>query len=313
MDDTINLEMSGPLAGVLHQQAASSPSDFLAITFGNRSLREIKKASDSQSENVVSTIEMQIGGWVVVDIREVFDVKTKAFKKAEMRKFLTSRGGDFLGFIRFRKNWHWPVQPSYQDQLLLDALKLESMKWPKVVHLVFEVVHQGAGPGAGLGVPLSRLTSTTQIAYLGNISKIPLKVPNLGGASKPYKEGRRKGSLMRDLEAQAGLHEEKTALAKMKEKFVALQNLLEERSKQKAREVVHLQGQVKVLEDEVKLLDRKRELRLEEGADLKRVRALRGPVEVALQQVIKEMRETEGVEIVEMFDTPNHSVEEQNS
>lgn len=60
-----------------------------------------------------------------------------------------------------------------------------------------------------------------------------------------------------------------------------MQNLLEERSKQKAREVVpfqkqtyiyfpkkqvvHLQGQVKVLEDEVEQQERRRELRLEEG------------------------------------------------
>merc|ERR1712181_70857 len=145
----------------------------------------------------------------------------------------------------------------------------------------------------------------------GNISKIPLKVPNLGGASKPYKMSRCKGGLIKDLESQAGLHKEKAVLAKMKEKFVAMQNLLEEQSKQKAREVVHLQGQVKVLEDEVEQLDRNRELRQEEGADLKRVRALQGPVEVALQQVIKEMRER--VEIVEMFDTPNKLVEEQNS
>ena len=54
-------------------------------------------------------------------------------------------------------------------------------------------------------------------------------------------------------------------------------------------------------------------VKINSGADLKRVRALQGPVEVALQQVIKEMREAEGIEIVEMFDTPNQSVEEQNS
>ena len=130
-DAIINLEMTGPLAGVLHQQvelvehpeegisikigwficicvkniyfqAASSPSDFLAMIFGNRSLRDVRKASDSQSENVVSTIEMQIEGWVVIDIREVFEVKTKAFKKVEMKKFLDSRVGVFLGFMRLR-------------------------------------------------------------------------------------------------------------------------------------------------------------------------------------------------------------------
>ena len=72
------------------------------MIFGNRSLRDVKKASDSQSENVVSTIEMQIEGWVVIDIREVFEVKTKAFKKVEMKKFLDSRVGVFLGFMRLR-------------------------------------------------------------------------------------------------------------------------------------------------------------------------------------------------------------------
>jgi len=102
--------------------------------------------------------------------------------------------------------------------------------------------------------------------------------------------------------------EEKAVLAKMKKKFFAMQNLLEERSKLKAREVVELQGHVKVLEDEVEQLERRRELRLEEGADLKRVRALQGPVDVAFHQVMKELRAKEGIEIVEELVTPQQSV-----
>ena len=51
----------------------------------------------------------------------------------------------------------------------------------------------------------------------------------------------------------------------MKDKFYDMQTLLEERTKEKAQEVVKLQGQVKVLEDEVEQLERRRELRLEEG------------------------------------------------
>ena len=51
----------------------------------------------------------------------------------------------------------------------------------------------------------------------------------------------------------------------MKDKFYAMQTLLEERTKEKAREVVELQGQVQVLEDEVEQLERRRGLRLEEG------------------------------------------------
>ena len=45
---------------------------------------------------------MQIEGWVVVDIEEVFDVKTKSFKVAEMREFRKSRKGDWLGVMRIR-------------------------------------------------------------------------------------------------------------------------------------------------------------------------------------------------------------------
>ena len=40
---------------------------------------------------------------------------------------------------------------------------------------------------AGLGVPLCRLTSTTLVAYKGNISRTPLKVPNLGGPNMTYR------------------------------------------------------------------------------------------------------------------------------
>ena len=81
-----------------------------------------------------------------------------------------------------------------------------------MLHLVFEVVHRGAGPAAGVidpcsmfmacglicflsyicgcqgpEVPLSRVTSTTLVANKGKTCTNLLKVPNLGGANKPYK------------------------------------------------------------------------------------------------------------------------------
>ena len=52
--------------------------------------------------NFFSTIKIQMEGWVVIDIKEVFDVKIKAFKQAEMREFLNSREGAWLGFMRIR-------------------------------------------------------------------------------------------------------------------------------------------------------------------------------------------------------------------
>ena len=59
--------------------------------FGNRSQRETKKASDSQSENFVRTVTLQIEGWVEVDIKEVFDVKTGSFKREEMEQILVRK------------------------------------------------------------------------------------------------------------------------------------------------------------------------------------------------------------------------------
>ena len=39
---------------------------------------------------------------MVVDIKEVFNVKTKSFKQAEMKDFLNKRKGAWLGFMRIR-------------------------------------------------------------------------------------------------------------------------------------------------------------------------------------------------------------------
>ena len=78
--------------------------------FGNRSQREAKKASDSQSENFVRTVTLQIEGWVEVDIKEVFDVKTGSFKEEEMNQIGVRRSLEFgdrrkaiwLGMMRIR-------------------------------------------------------------------------------------------------------------------------------------------------------------------------------------------------------------------
>ena len=55
----------------------------------------------------------------------------------------------------------------------------------------------------------------------------------------------------------------------MREKFVAMQTWVEKVAQHRAGEVVKLQGQVQVLEDEVEQLERRWELRLEEGEPTK--------------------------------------------
>ena len=89
---------------VFSSQVASSPSDFFALLGGSRSKRAAKKASDSQSENVIETVVLQIEGFVTVDIKEVFDVKTKAFKWAELQESFNRNpaGRSWLGIMRIR-------------------------------------------------------------------------------------------------------------------------------------------------------------------------------------------------------------------
>ena len=102
---------------------------------------------------------------MVVDIKEVFDVKTKAFKAAELQESFNRNpaGTHWLGIMRIRcssrghsvfsqnlftrseistctispshlrrKNWQWAVQPSLQDQQLLESLRQICSSWPKV-------------------------------------------------------------------------------------------------------------------------------------------------------------------------------------
>ena len=97
-----------------------------------------------------------------------------------------------------------------------------------------------------------------------------------------------------------------------------MQTAIVRRSKEKALKVVEAQQQVSMLEAEVEEMERRREIKLEQGEamyllylhqnplnfsilgeDLKRVRVLQGPVEMALQQVVKEIRIKEGLDIME--------------
>ena len=101
-------------------------------------------------------------------------------------------------------------------------------------------------------------------------------------------------------------------------KFSDMQTAIGRRSKEKALKVVEAQQQVSMLEAEVEEMERRREIKLEQGEamyplylhqkpsnfsilgeDLKRVRVLQGPVEMALQQVVKEIRVKEGLDIME--------------
>jgi len=292
MPDNVILEMGGPLVAVLHQQVSTSPCDLLAMILGARSRRETVRATDEIEDDAIRTVKMQIGGWIVVDIKDVFDLKAGTFNEEWMKKSVRDREGNenFLGFLRIRKNWQWDIQPSSQDQFIMKALcgNSASGKWPKVYHLVYEVV--SAAPGSGLGVPLSRLISKTFSVNKGAISAIPLAIPNLGGCEKLYKVGSSKGTMMKEIELHSGILEGLAIFEKVKGKFLKMQHLLENRSREQEEKLARLERQVQILSSELEHLGKQREERLEQGAAMRRLRVLLGPVEAAFQLVMKEIK-----------------------
>ena len=85
-------------------QVSSSPCDLLALILGARSRRETVKATDEIEDDAIRTVKMQMRGWIVVDIKDVFDLKAGTFNKEWMKKSVRDREGneDFLGFLRIR-------------------------------------------------------------------------------------------------------------------------------------------------------------------------------------------------------------------
>ena len=57
------VEMSGPLAAVLQQQAASSPSDFQAYLFGRRILSNTSMATDFEEKKKVEPRDVLPAPW----------------------------------------------------------------------------------------------------------------------------------------------------------------------------------------------------------------------------------------------------------
>ena len=148
------VEMSGPLAAVLHQQAASSPSDFQAYLFGQRVLLESSLATDFEEHKKVETNKMVITKFVVAKADD--DIQkgntstngTLASILKTQRKSKTGSELEFLGFLNFKKTWSssWPLTPSHQDCRTMSMLhNTESTKQFHVFHLLAEMATDHSG------------------------------------------------------------------------------------------------------------------------------------------------------------------------
>ena len=97
---------------------------------------------------------MEITGWILVEIKDVYDETNQSFNKEKMKKYSKCREGEWLARLHAnqvphiipsspimqlcpyewlcRKKWKWAVEPDYQDQLLMEAMRLQSARYPKV-------------------------------------------------------------------------------------------------------------------------------------------------------------------------------------
>ena len=142
------VEMSGPLAAVLHQQTASSPSDFQAYLFGQRILSNISMATDFEENKKVETTKLVITNFFVAKADDdIFKHKTitngnlAAILKSHKSNTCNDRV-EFLGFLSFKKVWStsWPLTPSYQDCKKMRLLqKSESTEHFFVFHLLADM------------------------------------------------------------------------------------------------------------------------------------------------------------------------------
>ena len=148
------VEMSGPLAAVLQQQTASSPSDFQAYLFGRRILSNTSMATDSEENKKVETTKLVITKFVVAKAEDdIF--KGKTITNGDLAEILKTHRSktnndriEFLGFLSFKKTWStsWPLTPSYQDRKKMSLLhKTESMEHFYIFHLLAEMATDHCG------------------------------------------------------------------------------------------------------------------------------------------------------------------------
>ena len=148
------VEMSGPLAAVLQQQTASSPSDFQAYLFGRRILSNTSMATDFEENKKVETTKLVITKFVVAKAEDDM-FKGKTISNEHLAVILKTHKGDtysdkieFLGFLCFKKSWStsWPLTPSYQDCKKMSLLrKTESSEQFYIFHLLAEMATEHCG------------------------------------------------------------------------------------------------------------------------------------------------------------------------
>ena len=154
--------MSGPLAAVLQQRVALSPSDFSAYLFGQRILSQGTLATDAEENKRVETTQLVITNFVLAKTGGVLstgNIETDVGQIAVVRDNLDNEKAGFfgrldddkvelLGLLSFKKAWSssWPLTPSLQDRSNMKRLQIfGSQSQFHIFHLIAEMSTEHRG------------------------------------------------------------------------------------------------------------------------------------------------------------------------
>ena len=184
------VRMSGPLAAVLQQRVALSPSDFSAYLFGQRILSQGTLATDAEENKRVETTQLVITNFVVAKTGGVLstgNIETDVGQIAVVRDNLDNEKAEFfgrldndkvelLGLLSFKKAWSssWPLTPSLQDRSNMKRLQIfGSQSQFHIFHLIAEMSTEHRGSKT---IGATYLLKEGQDSLQGPwVEKVPLK------------------------------------------------------------------------------------------------------------------------------------------
>jgi len=305
------VEMSGPLAAILQQQTASSPSDFQAYLFGHRILSKTSMATDFEENKKVETTKLVVTKFVVAKAEDdICQGKTitnrdlAAILKTNKSKTCNDRV-DFLGFLSFKKAWStsWPFTPSYQDCKKMSLLqKTESMEQFYVFHLLGEMATDHCGTKS---IGATYLVEKGRESREGPwVEKVPLKIPNLClGVGLQYKHARKGGnSKLKTLMSEVGMDQDIASIKRMNDKFHGLNQLMEKKARVLGEEIKLDEVDLRGLQEEVDDLEQSLFQKMEQSSLVQRSKKMMyGQAVDAAIMLLEEKRNDQGSNVTRVM------------
>lgn len=285
MMEAVTAEISGPVLASFHHRFGESPADFLAILLGGASVLSYSENSDLATQTEKSKMRFVVEDWIIVSTEEVMNFQSGKLKKESLQSIVKGKTGvKFIGILKFKKTS--TTELSYLDRRLMDAV-LESCSWSEPKPHLYISVGEEVTSTLSIKYNMSTfLLEHKKSCFRGPWSgKIPLVVPNLGTDQRvEYMQGGGGGSKALG-ELVLGSDLEKSCYIDVNKNFLPLVSSCKAGMKHYSDRVAKLDESKAALEEQVIVLRRKLEEKLELSKEMKVVRGLQGDLKAALEMI----------------------------